>query len=119
MKYKTLFRILLKAIGVWLFCEGMGPFVMPMVWVLGFALRPEAVTRGWGDWTYIINSLPPAIKVALGLYLFFGGRWIADLAVPGNRPYCHECGYDLTGLKSAHCPECGTPFKPGVPDSSG
>ncbi|MCA9254519.1 MAG: hypothetical protein KDA33_02730 [Phycisphaerales bacterium] len=27
-----------------------------------------------------------------------------------NRPYCGECGYDLTGSDSDRCPECGLPF---------
>jgi predicted amidophosphoribosyltransferase len=49
---------------------------------------------------------------ASGLYLFFGGKWIVDLAIPGNRPYCQECGYDLTGAHRDRCPECDTPFRP-------
>ena len=42
------------------------------------------------------------------MYLFFRGGWISDLAFPGDRPYCQECGYDLTGNASGRCPECGT-----------
>jgi hypothetical protein len=49
------------------------------------------------------------LEAAIGLYLFFGGKWIANKAIPGNRPYCHECGYDLTQNSSGICPECGTP----------
>jgi hypothetical protein len=28
-------------------------------------------------------------------------------------PTCAECGYNLTGLVEARCPECGKPFDPG------
>lgn len=30
-----------------------------------------------------------------------------------DHPTCSECGYNLTGLVEARCPECGRPFDPG------
>lgn len=30
-----------------------------------------------------------------------------------SHPTCAECGYNLTGLVEARCPECGKPFDPG------
>ncbi len=50
--------------------------------------------------------------LALGLYLFLSGRWVIarltrGLAWPGGGT-CHKCGYDITGVDSARCPECGT-----------
>ena len=47
--------------------------------------------------------------LGLGLYLFLGGKWVAKqitrgLAVPGM---CPGCGYDVRGLESSRCPECG------------
>ncbi|MGB7157408.1 MAG: hypothetical protein WBD40_05045 [Tepidisphaeraceae bacterium] len=39
-------------------------------------------------------------------------------AIPGNRPYCHECGYDLTNAVGHVCVECGTPFKAAAEMSS-
>ena len=58
-----------------------------------------------------LELLGPVVQIAVGLYLFFDGRWVADKAIPGNHPYCHECGYDLTGAAGNICAECGTPFK--------
>jgi hypothetical protein len=66
----------------------------------------------FGPWQYMLTQLfAPLLQLAAGLYLFFGGKWVADKAIPSNRPYCHECGYDLTGAVGNICAECGTPFK--------
>jgi hypothetical protein len=101
MKYKTLFRMLLKVIAVWLFVDGLSSLLMSV----GYAFM------GVGDFYFIFGTVSALAKVGFGLYLFFGGKWIADKAIPGNRPYCHECGYDLTNAAGNVCTECGTPFR--------
>ena len=115
MKYKTLFRIMLKAIGVWVFVDGVGS-VLGLTGYLLYNLN----TPGLGSqrWMFVFNVLAPLVQLGLGAYLFFGGKWIADLAIPGNRPYCHECGYDLTNASGNLCSECGTPFKPAEASSA-
>lgn len=50
--------------------------------------------------------------VALGLYLFLGGRWVIGrltrgLIWPGGGT-CRRCGYDISGIDAPRCPECGT-----------
>ncbi len=109
MKYKTLFRVLQKLVGLLVCAQGV-------MWAASslrslFFLFDITGTRyvtgfptSW--WTFIpIHGL---VGVAVGSYLFFGGKWIANLAIPGNRPYCDECGYDLTDATGDSCPECGT-----------
>ncbi|GMU20302.1 MAG: hypothetical protein AMXMBFR13_03990 [Phycisphaerae bacterium] len=63
------------------------------------------------EWYDLLSFSGSVFYVAFGLYLFFGGRWIVDKAVPANRPYCPECGYDLTAATRNRCPECDTPFR--------
>lgn len=109
MKYKTAFRVALKLLGVYFFIGGVqGAFVH-----LGQLLAMLSI-RGFPNdqwWYYAITALGPLVQLGLGIYLFFGGKWIVDMAIPGNRPYCHECGYDLTGVVGNICNECGTPFR--------
>ncbi len=102
MKYKTLFRMLLKAIGVWVSIQGAA----------GAVTSAGYVFMGVGNPVFLFHSIASLGQIGIGLYLFFGGKWIADKAMPGNRPYCHECGYDLTNAAGSVCAECGTPFKP-------
>ena len=108
MKHKTLFRLMLKAIGVWVMITGTSQLLM----YVSYMLRPSS----WGmpsqvAWQFALQSVGPLFQIGAGLYLFFNGRWVADKAIPSNRPYCHECGYDLTGAVSNLCNECGTPFR--------
>lgn len=112
MKYKTLFRLMLKGIGVWLFFSGATKVLGLVGYFLAW-LSPSP-NISFGPWQYVVvQGLSPISEFAAGLYLFFGGKWIADKAIPANHPYCHECGYDLTGAAGHICTECGTPFKSG------
>ena len=110
MKYKTLFRVLLKAVGVLLFAQGISQFIQQGC-VAIYAVAVQGTGLGSLPWVSGM-LLGAALQSVIGLYLFFEGKWVVDKAIPGNRPYCHECGYDLTGLRRNRCPECDTPFHP-------
>lgn len=106
MKYKTLFRLLVKAIGVYCMAVGAAQLINGighMVW----SLMDPAVAGGSISWVVLYS----AGSFVVGLYLFFGGKWIVDRAIPSNRPYCGECGYELSHAASDRCPECGTRFR--------
>ena len=106
VKYKTLFRVLQHLVGLLVCALGV---VLVASQVLGNSLDffANTGTRAPIAWWRLI-PIHGLVGVAVGSYLFFGGKWIADLAIPGNRPYCDECGYDLTDATGDSCPECGT-----------
>jgi hypothetical protein len=109
MKYKTLFRVLLKLTGVWLVASAIPGFLTIVAFMVQ-SMTTAPLGQRLGS-QYFYSILGPLAQLAIGAYLFFGGAWIADLAIPGNRPYCHECGYDLTGAEGNVCNECGTAFR--------
>lgn len=113
MRYKTLFRVLLKVVGVWLFVEGLAAMTGAAFQVLDY------MSLGGFTWAYLGWGVSGVVELLIGTYLFFGGRWIADKAIPGNRPYCHECGYDLSTSAASQCPECGTAVGPGQVSQAG
>ncbi len=60
----------------------------------------------------LIGLIGPLTQTILGLYLFFGGKWVVRRLLKGvnwpGRSTCHKCGYELAGIEGGRCPECGT-----------
>lgn len=115
MKYKTLFRVLLKFLGVWIFFGGVEGAVQGAMQVMAYSLDQSSFGGGLPLWAWI-SGLSQVIPLAVGLYLFFGGDWIVNKAIPSNRPYCADCGYDLSKNTADRCQECGAATPP--PDGS-
>jgi hypothetical protein len=59
----------------------------------------------------LLGLIGPVMQNLLGLYLFFGGKWIVRRLLRGvdwpGRQTCHKCGYELGGIEGGRCPECG------------
>jgi hypothetical protein len=109
MRYKTLFRVICKAMGVYFIVLGCTGLLGVAAVRIAFASRiSPRDSIGWTVTQGVSSAAAPVFQLAVGLYLFFGGRRIADLALPSNRFYCPECGYDTTGSEGLICPECGT-----------
>jgi len=111
MKYKTLFRLVLKVFGVFYLAQGVIGISESLIGVVGYMVSPPPPTSmpfAFDPWNFVYTLARPMVMAGAGAYLFLGGKWIVDKAIPSNRPYCPECAYDLTGLVGNRCPECGT-----------
>lgn len=107
MKHKTWFRLVVKALGLYCMAMGIPELLATAAWVIQTLLSDDAQT--WSASTYLSTSLVgPMAFVGVGLWLFLGAGWFANLAIPSNREYCPECGYDISKSSEATCPECGT-----------
>lgn len=107
IKPKTLFRLLLKLLGVGLFTLGVGSLTQAIISVIAISQMMSGTSN-----PYYRQELPrlvqPLIETAMGLYLFFGGEWVVQRVTPDNHPRCPKCQYDLSHSSSSVCPECGT-----------
>ena len=112
MRYKTAFRLAVRLVGVFVvawYLPWCLAFLATLAWrIVLVDLGGGALPMAWE----IQNFVAHLLGVGIGSYLFWRGGWIVDRAIPSNRPYCHECGYELTGLTAEGvCPECGTPYR--------
>ena len=121
MRYKSLFRVLVKVIGVAMVATAAVTILKQaaIVFYYMFISGSGGFQSGGASYFYMFNDdglqeyllaelTSPIIQLTIGFLLFFRSNWIANLAIPSNRPYCVECGYDLTGHAAEKCPECGT-----------
>jgi len=85
-----------------------------------------AFSLGYG-WDYLalridygerdtMNAIGWLALLLIGLYLLFFGKWVIGRVARGIGVGCAVCGYDLRGVKSDTCPECGTSVpRPSTP----
>jgi hypothetical protein len=115
MKHKTWFRLLLKAIGVAMLAYAIPQAVSSLCNISWWLLNDDGSTSWtgtqWVSWT-LISFLHVAAQIAVGLYLLLGGEWIVNKCIPSNRPYCPNCGYDLSHNTGERCSECGVVLPP-------
>ncbi|HEY1686851.1 MAG TPA: hypothetical protein VGG19_18970 [Tepidisphaeraceae bacterium] len=114
MKHKTLFRNLCKLLGLYFVIVG-GTAVVNAVTGIFVYFYESFFQNNSVFLRSILMVIGPALQLAAGLFLLFRSEVIANWAIPGNRPYCPECGYDLTGSVSGVCPECGVHPLTGKP----
>lgn len=122
MKYKTLVRLALQLFGVVLLVLGLLDVPTLLSNYFQYAsmmgtIGPSGTSSLW--WSLGTWGSRSVIKIAVGFYLFrTGAPFIVNRLIPSNRPYCHECGYELTRAAGPLCPECGTAIPPAPSPSS-
>jgi hypothetical protein len=115
-------KLLLRAVGL-LLIGLSGPNI---VGTIGMAISSWDQFSTWNAehvGGYIVSSLGTVMQFAFGVYLLVGGLFVTRLCLRGLDHYCLSCGYDVSTISSAVCPECGAtlPVRKGVaaPSQSG
>lgn len=118
MKHRAWFRLALKAIGVLLIGWSLSSVFLFIGMVYGLVTGSAGLENyaPSGSNTVFESAVWFALRVVqflssamVGVYLVFGGKWLLNTIIPPDRPYCMECGYDLSHTHGAYCPECGEP----------
>jgi hypothetical protein len=107
MKYKTLIRLLVKLIGIFLLISGAANLVGGILFLL-ITLSEYPSFGGPSLISYPLAwTVTSLLTVIASFILLFASNWLADKLIPSNRPYCPNCGYELTGSLGTRCAECG------------
>ena len=83
----------------WLLMIDRGPF---------FSDSPS--WGSWNEWRAISGRLVVAPRYALFLAVAVPTLLVWRFVPKFPRGHCRRCGYNLTGLAEARCPECGQAF---------
>ncbi len=115
---RTLFRVLLRFLGVWFIASGLVSFVPNMV---GFLLDPGPPARtlpsfGWYHDLRVGSYVILGTQLGLGLYLLLGGGWLVNIAFPSRDRCCPHCGYCVNDSPQ-RCPECGASLPSDPPEN--
>jgi hypothetical protein len=110
VRHKSLVRVLCRVLGVYFVITGASSLVGGVASIVGSSIQLTAISPNYpaGRWWSALGLISSLLYLVAGVYLFRGGRWVVDRIVPADRPYCPECGYDLSGApEQGVCPECG------------
>lgn len=121
MKHKTWFRLVVKAIGILVFCLGLAEFCGLVLHLAGVVFTDAIPSVGLPDLLYQFGyAFGRAVGgMVIGAFLLSSADLVTDRIIPSNRPYCPACGYEIAGVKTGDCPECGVALPDNVRADAG
>lgn len=110
MRYHAIATFVVRTLGL-LMILAVVP-ILPMIVFGTLAMGWDWLVSGpaWGpEWWYgsMAQMLIVFVLLGVGLYLFLRGGWVVGRLTKGLPGACAYCGYKLSGIAAARCPECG------------
>ncbi len=98
--------LLLGILGVYLCIVGTAELLQAIGWVVHTVLEP-----GWFSLQdQLAVATPHFLRVAIGVWLLWAHRRLAQWIVPPHRAYCPACGYESKADAGPNCQECDAPL---------
>ena len=102
------FKLIVRAIGIYLLAQAIPRLLDVFRWALDFWLYDQTgmfSTRG-----FVSQLVLAGVDVGIALYLLVRGKRLIDFCMRDLRDRCPRCGYPAAGVAGSVCPECGTAF---------
>jgi hypothetical protein len=114
------FRLLVSGVGLLLIGLSVPSIVQSVAWIATMFTDKTSFPGDSFLWSYSGVLAGQAFQFLFGVFLLRGGGRMAGRCIQRLSGVCAACGYDVRGVNSAVCPECGCglPVKAGS-DASG
>lgn len=103
------FKLLVRAVGMLLIGTSIPNFSFGLLNLWGMWYQSGSLFER--SYTAIHYLMGPTCQAGFGAWLLFGANRVIHRCIREVRDHCLSCGYNIKGLTTGRCPECGEVFE--------